>query len=87
MQDGQQRAQCLAHVGAHGVLDRIILAKLPVALADMHDRKALGHRIDSPQRRHAQQIRAKAQQDVILLEGLAHAHLVAGEVAHAGGMR
>ena len=62
----RQRQQRLAHVGAHRHLGREVLAHVPVDQADVHDRHAVGQRLDLAPHRHAHRVGAEHDQQVEL---------------------
>ena len=64
----------------------MVLAHLPIALADLDHSHAGGQRIDLAIHRHAQQIGSQANQQIIRREYVADIFLVPVKTAHEGGM-
>ena len=71
--DPQQRQQCaqrLLHIGMHGEVGAVVLAELVRALGDVDHAQPGRQRLDRAVDRHAQQIGAEHQQQVMRLECL-----------------
>ncbi len=77
-----ERLQRLLDVRLERDLHRIVLADVPVGEADLHDRHALGQRLDLAVHRHAQRIGAEHDHEVVGRQHFAHLGLRAGERAH-----
>ena len=83
-QHWQQGCQRLLHVCLHGKVGAVVLAEFPAALRQVDHGKVFGQRLGRAVDRHAQQVCAEAEQQVIGLEQAAHLFLRARERAHAG---
>ena len=76
-----QRLQRLSHIGPHRERGRIVLAHLPVAQAELDDLQLRRQRLDLAVDRHLQHVRADADQHIVGRQQLAHAALVARQLA------
>jgi hypothetical protein len=81
-----ERAQGFLDVRVDGYFGGIVLAEFPGAFGNLHDRHAVRQRVDRVVHRHAQDVRAQADQQVIRLQPAAHLRLAAGELAGKGRM-
>ena len=86
LEPGDERAQGLARVRAQRHLGRVVLAHLPVALAQLDDRHTVGQGLGLGVHRHAQHVGADADQQIMGCQGLSHLHLVPGQGTHESGM-
>ena len=81
-----QRLQRLLDVRLDRHIGAVVLAELVRSLRDVDHREVLGQRLDRAVDRHAQEIRAEDEEQVVGLERGAHLLLLARELAHERGV-